>query len=141
MPDADVFESALDEVLREIWSRPREMFGEPSAELVQRLSDMRLVYADWLEERGEPMAQVQRWLVRERKFPRYAGPVQDTWDWWTYGDEADSKPEDLPRDVWKRLPGAPAGIPPDYKEYVSRRAAERSLLKALLLLDKLDFLI
>jgi hypothetical protein len=138
MPDADAFEDALDELLREIWSRPREQFGDTSPDLLRRLTALRLVYADWLEERGDLTAAAQRWLAREGKFPRYAGESQDTWDWWRYGDDANSKPEDLPLIIWQRLPSNPAGSPPNYKEYESRAAAERALYKALLLLDRLD---
>jgi hypothetical protein len=135
MPDADAFESALDEVLLEIWSRPRDVPGEPAPALLQRLIELRQVYADWLEERGDPTAALQRWLVRERKFPRYSGAKQDTWTWWKYDSR---KGEDLPLDIWQRLRGLPEGIPPNYKEYDSRRAAELALFKALWLLDKLD---
>ncbi len=138
MPDSESFESALDELLRQIWARPREVYGEPAPELLRRLTELRQVYADWLEEHGDPLASLQRWLVRERKFPRYAGERQDTWDWWRFGDGPDSKPEDLPLVIWQRLPGNPAGTPANYKEYDSRPAAERALFKALLLLDQLD---
>jgi uncharacterized protein (TIGR02996 family) len=138
MLDASSFEAALDELLRQIWSRPRDVPGEPPADLLQRLAELRLVYADWLEEQGEPMAHAQRWLARQRKFPRYSGAIQDTWTWWGFGDSSESKPEDLAGVIWKRLPGNPAGIPANYKEYDTRQAAERALFKALLLLDKLD---
>src|SRR5260221_8187696 len=138
MPEVDGFEAALDELLRQIWARPREVYGEPPSELLRRLAELRLIYADWLEEHGDPMARVQRWLVRERKFPRYTGPAQDTWDWWNYGDRPDCKPEDLPRIIWQMLPGNPSGTPPDYKDYDSRAAAERALYRALLLLDRPD---
>lgn len=138
MPEADAFESALDEALLEIWSRPRDVPGEPAPAHLQRLIELRQVYADWLEERGDSMAALQRWLVRERKFPRYSGATQDTWTWWNYGDRPDSKPEDLPQAIWQNLRGRPEGIPPNYKEYDSRREAELALFKALWLLDRLD---
>jgi hypothetical protein len=138
MPDADAFEDALDELLRRIWARPREIFGEPPPELLRRLMELRLVYADWREEQGDLTAAAQRWLAREGKFPRYSGDSQDTWTWWNHGDRPDCKPEDLPLVIWQRLPGNPAGIPPNYKEYDSRAAAELALYKALLLLDRLD---
>src|SRR5262249_46065109 len=98
----------------------------------------RQVYADWLEEHGDPMARAQRWLVRARKFPRYSGESQDTWTWWRFGDGTHSKPEDLPLVIWQRLPGNPSGIPPNYKQYPSHAAAEDAIYKALYLLDRLD---
>jgi len=138
MPDADAFESALDEVLRAIWSRPRDVPGEPPAALLQRLAELRLVYADWLEERGDTTAALQRWMVRESKYPRYSGEIQDTWTWWTFGHGFSSKGEDLPQQIWKRLSGDPEGVPPNYKEYDTREMAERALYKALLVLQKLN---
>ena len=95
---------------------------------------MRLVYADWLEERGDQRAALHRWMVRERKFPRFSG---STWDWWRYGDRPDSKPEDLPAEVWERLPGKAQVTIRNCKEYLSRRSAERALFMSLTLLDRL----
>jgi len=40
--------------LRQIWARPREVYGEPPSELLRRLAELRLIYADWLEEHGDP---------------------------------------------------------------------------------------
>ena len=40
--------------------------------------DLRLVYADWLEEEGlQDLAGAQRWLAREQKHPRGANVI-----WW-----------------------------------------------------------
>ncbi len=44
----------------------------------------KLVFADWLDERGDPRAGCLRWLVAHRKGPaldRHEPP--HTWDWWS----------------------------------------------------------
>lgn len=120
MADQETFESALDTVV--------------AAGDLTRLAELRLVYADWLDEHGDPAAGVQRWMAREGKCPLFTGA---SWDWWRYGDRPDSKPEDLPRAIWQRLPGEPLREAPDCKEYSRRLAAERALYKALMLLDLL----
>jgi hypothetical protein len=132
MPDEDTFEAALDDLMAAVWPLPGQISGDP--EPPARLAAMRLVYADWLEERGDPRAGAQRWMAAKGKFPRYAG---STWDWWAFGDHPDSKPEDLPGDIWRRLPGAPLKSSPNCKEYDTRRDAEYALYKSLMLLDLL----
>jgi hypothetical protein len=132
MPDEETFESALDELMAEVRTPEGQIVAEVS--VLNRLTEMRLVYADWLEERGDPRAALQRWLVRERKFPRFSG---STWDWWRYGDRPDCKPEDLPAAVWDRLPGKAQVSIRNCKEYLSRRWAERALFMSLTLLDLL----
>jgi uncharacterized protein (TIGR02996 family) len=133
MTDSDAFESALDELFAGIWPRPGELAED--AGLRRQVCALRLVYADWLEERGDPYGALQRWLARHGKFPRLSGP---TWDWWRFGDRPDSQPEDLPAAIWRRLAGRPLEQEPSCKEFASRRAAERALFKALKLLDGLD---
>jgi len=120
MPDRDTFEAALDELLAR---------GAP-----ERVADMRLVYADWLDEHGDLAAGAQRWMAREGKSPRGSGV---SWDWWSYGDRPDGNPEDLPLDIWRRLPGDALAGARHCKEFPSRRSAERALFKALMLLNRL----
>ncbi len=132
MPDEETFESALDELMAEVRTPEGQEVSESS--VLNRLAEMRLVYADWLEERGDSHSALQRWMVQQRKFPRFAG---STWDWWRYGDRHDSKPEDLPAEIWDQLPGKAQEINRNCKEYLSRRLAERALFMSLTLLDRL----
>ena len=126
MTDEDAFESAIDEQAGQIRQPPRETSDDPNFWL--HLASLRLVYADWLEERGDPCAAAQRWLAESQKLPRDSG---QSWDWWCYGDRPETKPEDLPGRIWDHLPGRPRKDMANCKEYSTRRAAERALFKAL----------
>lgn len=135
MTDDEAFESALDEALADVWMQSdTALHSTPDPEAVSRLTALRQVYADWLEERGDLRAAFQRWLVHHRKFPRFSW---QSWDWWRYGDRPDSNPEDLPIEIWKRLPGMPRDDVPQCKEYPTRRSAERALFKALVWMELL----
>lgn len=46
----------------------------------QRLTTM-LIYADWLEERGDPMAAAWRWLSEEKKCPCRSSDFRSEWFW------------------------------------------------------------
>jgi uncharacterized protein (TIGR02996 family) len=126
MTDDETFEAAIEEVVGQIWPAPGQRNLDPA--LWNQLASGRLVYADWLEERGEPRAAAQRWLAEHAKLPRDSG---NSWDWWSYGDHPEAKPEDLPRQLWDKLPGQPRKDIGYCKEFGSRRAAERALFKAL----------
>jgi uncharacterized protein (TIGR02996 family) len=43
----------------------------------------KLVFADWLDERGDPRAACLRWGVAEHKHPAYDRIDTKTWDWWS----------------------------------------------------------
>jgi uncharacterized protein (TIGR02996 family) len=109
---------------------------------------LRLVYADWLEEEGETaLAAAQRYMAEHEAWPRRAGSVDPTrrpdldaisWDWWCgfVGDSLGTAGNEgiLPVELWELLEGyAYASALGDlwYKEYRSRRAAERALGQAL----------
>lgn len=62
------------------------------AAIAERSSTHLLVYADWLEERGEPLAVGWRRLAESGKWPRHE--EKDDWDW---SDAA--RWEDVPRHV------------------------------------------
>jgi len=132
MPNEETFESALDELMAEVRTPEGQIVNDSA--ILNRLAEMRLVYADWLEERGDAHSALQRWMVRERKFPRFSGT---SWDWWRYGDKPDCKPDDLPSDIWERLPGKARDAIRNCKEYLTRRSAERALFTSLTLLDRL----
>jgi hypothetical protein len=132
MPDEETFERSLDDLVRGVRAPDGKFLAE--SEAVSRLVEMRLVYADWLEERGDPRAAHQRWMARERKLPRFSG---SSWDWWGYGDRPDCTPEDLPLEIWRRLPGQSEKDFRLCKVYPTRASAENALFKALSLLDLL----
>src|SRR5262249_30719954 len=44
-----------------------------------RNHDLRLVFADWLEEQGDWRAASYRWMGTHRKHPY---PADRSWDWW-----------------------------------------------------------
>jgi hypothetical protein len=90
------------------------------------------VLADWLEDRGDPRADVARAVGRAGWRPRYQ-PSFGTWDWWRAGAASPPGPEDLPPGVFDRLPEARPGVPDGWAEYPSPAAACRALLDALVL--------
>jgi uncharacterized protein (TIGR02996 family) len=110
--DRDAFEAALD-ADPDDWS-------------------LRLVYADWLDENGDAdLARCQRWMAANRKRPVCRPPaflhVADGWDW-SLGNE--SLMYGIPRHLGKWMPW-PGPSESSYREYPTRRAAERALATAL----------
>jgi uncharacterized protein (TIGR02996 family) len=96
-----------------------------------RLRSLRLVYADWLDERGRPDdARAQRWMSGFDRSP-YFDPQTDTWEWWLFWEGCDTA--DAPR-FCSRLPtpfideltGGSRHV-----EFKTRRQAERALAEAL----------
>jgi uncharacterized protein (TIGR02996 family) len=133
MTDEETFEAALDDLMDRLWPAVGQL--NKDAKLLQELASLRLVYADWLEERGDGLAGAQRWMAAQVKFPRLGHELgHDTWDWWRI-DRPD--PEDLPGEIWDHLPGE-RNERYECKEYATRRLAERALFKSLKLLDKLN---
>src|SRR5690349_7606084 len=43
----------------------------------------KLVFADWLDERGDPRGACLRWAVTEHKRPAFDRIDTKTWDWWS----------------------------------------------------------
>jgi uncharacterized protein (TIGR02996 family) len=43
----------------------------------------KLVFADWLEERGDPRGACLRWVVAEHKRSAFDRHDTKTWDWWS----------------------------------------------------------
>jgi hypothetical protein len=124
--DEDAFQSALDELVRQFTAA-----GRPP-DLGRRLAELRLVFADWLDERGRgPAATAQRWLAAHDKRPT---PCSRTWDWWGDGWKwcGDNCPwfAYLPQALFEHLtPGVRKSV--HYSEYASRRAAEEALADAV----------
>ena len=97
-------------------------------------SGTRLVFADWLEEQGDPRAAGYRWMGENGKWPydwpKASGSVRnDTYDWYrTDGGAIWPVPEYccVPEWLWDRL-----GSDSDWVSFATRRAAEEALCRAL----------
>jgi uncharacterized protein (TIGR02996 family) len=96
---------------------------------------LRLVFADWLEERGDRRAAGYRWMGEQRKWPydwsKNAMITSfDTFDWFMEGSPVQWKVPDhciLPAEL---QPWFPANI--YWPSYPSRRDAEEALCKVIL---------
>jgi hypothetical protein len=129
MIDETAFQTALDELAAFLWPANNQPAITPDG--LDRFAGTCAVFADWLEDHGDWRATGYRWLSRHRKLPRRCY----TWDWWRFGDENSAAPENLPAEVWDRLPGKPHHAAPNCKAYETRRAAEWALCKAILSLE------
>jgi uncharacterized protein (TIGR02996 family) len=97
-------------------------------------SGTRLVFADWLEEQGDPRAAGYRWMGENGKrpydWPKSPGLVRhDTHDWYRVeGGAIWEVPVfcQIPEWIWKRLQSGH-----DWVHFASRRAAEEALCLAL----------
>jgi uncharacterized protein (TIGR02996 family) len=112
--------SDRDAFLRDIGVRPGD--GLP-----------KLIYADWLDEHGDPRGAGLRWVVRGGARPAH-DTAEDTWDWWSrpprepdYYPDGDVQPAVLPGNLFRRLKGKPTDI---WKGYASYADALRDLLDA-----------
>ncbi len=66
----------------------------------------RLVFADWLEDRGDPRAAGYRAIAAQQRRPlhmRHAGLKRDAW-WWHCTTGTPSHHNDVPADWFARLP-------------------------------------
>jgi hypothetical protein len=104
------------------------------AEEINRMLDLnaadsgaRLLWAEWLEERGDERGVGYRWLAETDKHPYLA---HSTWDWWSE-HSVNSNAIRLPHELWLKLPTAPASGFPRCKEWPSRRDAEDAVALTL----------
>lgn len=99
------------------------------AALDDRLADgaNRLLFADWLAERGDWRAPGYRFMAEHAKHPyrSYA-----TWEWWSFDSENTSEIR-LEDELWQPLPVVPPPGYPRCKEWVSRRKAEEALCRLI----------
>ncbi len=104
----------------------------------------RRVFADWLDEHGEPdLAFAERWMARHQLAPAYRVPymgsrVVKPWAWYPLKNPLElSAPAHsrLPHAVFVTLIGSP--YPIVHKFYRQRAEAERDLAKALRALRRL----
>jgi hypothetical protein len=138
MSDADSFHAGLDEWASRLMRHPGD------AEALAGLRALRLVFADWLEERGDAAAGVQRWLARRGKYPeefddptRQFAPTNRGWRWALAGHGLSRRFRvpvhcRIDRRAWEKLTGFRQPFDPVFfKSYASRRAAEEALAAAL----------
>jgi uncharacterized protein (TIGR02996 family) len=89
----------------------------------------RLVFGDWLDERGEDAAaNGQRWQASEKKHPWYSSFHYD-WNWWGDGKYR-SEVDYLPADLFDALP-APVKAVHHWKCWQTLADAEAALARAL----------
>jgi uncharacterized protein (TIGR02996 family) len=93
----------------------------------------KLVFADCLDERGDPRGKCLRWLVGKGVRPVH-DTIEDTWDWWSrpprdpdYYPGQDVAASVLPEELFRRLKGKPTDIWKGYETYVD---ALQDLLRA-----------
>ena len=109
--------------------------------------ELRLVFADWLEDQGEvTMAQYQRWATREKVCPEKSDTVSSeiqesfgwihnqnfSWDWWC--SEKHMQGDHIPLWLQDALQdGAETSVTIRYrlKEFPSVEVAEQKLLFAM----------
>jgi uncharacterized protein (TIGR02996 family) len=91
--------------------------------------EMRLVYADWLEERGESIqANGQRWQVEHKKYPENSQKqihIRFPFTWYSYRDD----PDDVPLQVLIEMDGETKDA--EFREFKTQVNAETALAKAL----------
>ncbi len=134
MQDRDAFEAALDETPDD-WN-------------------LRLIYADWLDEHGDQsLARAQRWMAEHERMPligpdallRMLGVRQPAntlgrcWEWWVYGEGVSG----VGRDLFRRIPTPYSTVRGQgycstesrdwlsYLEFETRRDAEAALAAGL----------
>lgn len=97
----------------------------------------RLVYADWLDERGDPRGSGHRWLAEAGKVPRfYAGCVYGgrpaPWTWWGRATDVDfsvlMRPSYIPLRLLQLAHTHPYAAGPGWRaRYVDFATAYRAL--------------
>ena len=81
------------------------------------------VFADWLDERGDPRAACLRWVVAHHIRPAH-DTTEGTWDWWArpprepdYYSAGDVQTSVLPANLFRRLKGRPTDVWKGYPSY------------------------
>jgi uncharacterized protein (TIGR02996 family) len=97
---------------------------------------MRLVFADWLEERGDWRAEGYRWMGQHHKWPTDQRADDGLpWGWWSVADPSSihaELPQVLHRPMYRVLS-------PEYAwAFETRREAEETLCRAIRLSRDLD---
>ncbi len=107
----------------------------------------RLIYADWLDDQGEPddltLAFAQRWMAGHTQAPAWRVPymgsrVTKPWAWYPFADPTEVRapfPARLPYQVFITLTRSQYFV--GHKFYRSRIEAERDLAEGLLVLKEM----
>ncbi|MFL5341318.1 MAG: hypothetical protein ACJ8F7_14325 [Gemmataceae bacterium] len=97
--------------------------------LGERIADgsARLLFGEWLAERGDWRADGYLWLARWRKEPSRA---YRTFDWW-HVDSNCREEITLPGAMWELLPVPPHDGFPQAKEFPTRQAAEEAVCRLI----------
>ncbi len=102
----------------------------------------RLVFADWLQDQGDPRADGYRALGRRRRYPQAydaegnigTGDNIASWSWWDDIGGVDREHSDLFRDWFNLLKPNTADISPYMRKYATRREAEDAAALVFLML-------
>lgn len=97
--------------------------------LNDRLADagLRLLFADWLNERGDWRTEGYFWMANHRKEPSKA---YRSFDWW-HEDSRCRREIVLPPALWEALPVAPHISFSHAKEFLTLRAADNAVCRLI----------
>lgn len=94
--------------------------------------DLRLVFADWLEDQGDPRAPGYRWMGLRQKHPQYFvhpnGQYPPDWNW--RSDHLQSTLHASVPELFQHIQGHQRSTSV-WKEYATRQAAEDALALAI----------
>lgn len=93
---------------------------------------LREVFADYLEEQGDPRSLGYRWMGENRKRP-YRHYSHRDWSWWNLGNDEYSHTEDLPSDIEEKYFNAMKGDKSDnnsHTAFPTRALAETAFCHA-----------
>jgi hypothetical protein len=88
----------------------------------------RLLFGEWLEERGDWRAEGYQWMAQRNKEP---SQQSQTCDWWHENATSNRREIVLPDFVWTALDAPVTHNHENCKEFASRSAAEEALCRAL----------
>lgn len=80
---------------------------------------LQLVFADWLEEQGDPRAEGWRVLTEAGRRPHnYKPDSVNEWDWYSkYGSPDNPRTITLPVSMWENMSTATSDLPHGYKSF------------------------
>jgi uncharacterized protein (TIGR02996 family) len=88
---------------------------------------LRLLFAEWLAERGDERSTGYRWLAAHHKHPYFSA---GHWEWW-HADSFNDDAIKLPDTVWKSLSADPNLEYPRCKEFSQRCVAEEAAARVI----------
>lgn len=103
----------------------------------------RLVFSDWLEERGEDaLAAAMKYMGTMQRCPLDSSPGA-WWGWYTWTAQSHTDYSELPAALVKRMPGATSHNWRQQEQWQAmldtRRAAEAALARVIHLLEPADW--